>query len=209
MLLHFWIRTLGNGISIKSQQQRNNNFFLSLNLLPNAYTIENEIAPLGWAAAILLRGPFNTIGKEWTLAQLSQLMFAKRFGNENCCAALSHAVVTVEKWSVWSWGMHLSALWRAAGAFGLGVEFILATITRTEQWGPQHKAAIGKVKFWVVLPAEQSVWGWQALCFGHIFCSPGQWQKSGCALCGEALLLWINDNFAQRKELISSVKPRI
>lgn len=84
-----------------------------------------------WAelAAVLLRGPFDTIGKEWDLARLSQLMFAKRFGNENCCAALSHAVVTVEKWSVSSLGIHLDALWRAAGACGLSVEFILATIT--------------------------------------------------------------------------------
>lgn len=84
---------------------------------------------------MLLRGPLNPIGKGWGLARLSQLVFAKHFGNENCCAALSHAAVTMEKRSLRSLGIHLDPLWRATGICGLSVEFILATITQDRALG--------------------------------------------------------------------------
>lgn len=122
---------------------------LSLNLPPNAFTIENEIAPLGWAAAVLLRGPFNPTGKRWGLARLSQLMFAKCSGNKNCCTALSHAAATMEKWSLGSLEVQLDPLWRETGICGLSVEVKSTRTTWIRALGASGLwTARGKMKCW-------------------------------------------------------------
>lgn len=169
-----------------------------------------EIELLGWAAAVLLRGPFSPIGKGWGSGK----------------AQSAHVCKTLWKWKLLrstescscNYGKEKSVEPRNTSGSLVDSNWGLWVKCRVHIGNNNSRLSTGdlstvecfrKSEVLGVFAGRVAIWDGQMLYLGHVLCSSLRWQESVCALWREEKLLWISANLVRTREWTWSAKVGI